>query len=983
MAVIETDYGTQTRPVRFGFRLIAERDLPAVHTRGRLYRHVRTGAQLLSLENEDENKVFGITFRTPPGDSTGIAHILEHAVLCGSEKYPIKKPYVELVKGSLKTFANAFTFPDKTCYPVASQNLQDFYNLIDVYLDAVFHPLLAPHILEQEGWHYTLAGPEEPLRYRGVVFNEMKGGYASPQRALSVKTQQMLFPDNAYGHDSGGDPAVIPDLTYEALRSFHRGHYHPSNARIFFYGDDPPEARLRLMDDALRGYRARPVDTAVSLHLPFSEPRTVTTPYPAGAESSERGNHITVSWALPEGEDPETSLALSLLAYLLVGNPASPLRKALTESGLGEDLVGGGLERELRQMFFSAGLRGVAPGHEGRVEALILETVERLAREGFDEDMIAAAFNTVEFRLRENNTGRYPRGLILMLRALTTWLHGGDPFTPLAFEAPLSALRARLEAGEPVFQRMLTELFVGNAHRLTLTLQADPDLRARWDAEEAGRLAEIRAQMDSRDLEAVMENARRLQEIQSRPDSREALATLPSLELSDLDREGKTIPSETVDAVQGTVYLHELPTNGIAYLDVGLDLRNVPMDLLGYVPLLGRVFTEMGTVDEDYAALSRRIARTTGGLFPTRMVSSHHQTGDPVAWLFLRGKARDDQTEALLGLLRDVLLGVRLDDRERFRQIALEAKSRLEAGIVSQGHRVVSRRLAARVHPAGRAAGSMSGLEYLFFLRDLVARLEEDWPAVLTDLRRVHELLVNGNAVLCNVTTEDRIWAQMQGQMDAFLEQLPAARAVSHAWGTQDDGSGEGWIIPAQVNYVGRGIDLYASGYRLHGSALAILRHLRATWLWDRVRVRGGAYGAYAVFDIHSGLLNYLSYRDPNLLETLEVFRGSSRYLIDQPPDEQERKRSIIGAVGDLDAYRLPDARGFTAMSRDLIGYTDETRQRLREELLGTRVEDFRAFGEALAAAHGDGLVTVMGPAEAIQEANERRPGLLDCRRLL
>ncbi|MFN8597053.1 MAG: insulinase family protein, partial [Anaerolineae bacterium] len=390
------------------FELLRERRVDEINSNVKLYRHRETGAQLLSISNADENKCFGITFRTPPAKSNGIAHILEHSVLCGSRKYPAKEPFIELAKSSLNTFLNAFTYPDKTCYPIASQNLKDFYNLIDVYLDAVFYPLISEHTFQQEGWHYELDRPDDPLTFKGVVFNEMKGAYSSPDDQLNRKSQQVLFPDTPYGLDSGGDPAVIPDLTYETFKAFHAAYYHPSNSYIYFYGDDPEEERLRYMETWLAEFKRAEVQSQLPLQASFTQPISLTVPYDSG-DNTDAKAHLTVNWLLPEGTDIEVNLSLSLLSHILLATPASPLKKALIDSGLGEDVVGG-FEDHLRQTTFSAGLKGIQHDRTPQVEALILDTLTRLAKDGLDSATIAASLNTIEFRLRELNTGSFPRG---------------------------------------------------------------------------------------------------------------------------------------------------------------------------------------------------------------------------------------------------------------------------------------------------------------------------------------------------------------------------------------------------------------------------------------------------------------------------------------------------------------------------------------------------------------------------------------------
>jgi len=993
-----------------GFELLGEQDIPEINTRARLFRHVKTGAELLALENDDENKVFSINFRTTPTDSTGVAHIMEHAVLCGSRKYPVKEPFVELVKGSLNTFLNAFTYPDKTCYPIASQNLKDLYNLMDVYLDAVFYPRIPPHILDQEGWHYELENPDDPLTFKGVVFNEMKGAYSSPDNLLNRYSQQALFPDNTYGFDSGGDPQKIPDLTYAQFKRFHATYYHPSNARIFIYGDDHSDERLRLLDEYLRDFEPLQVDSTVPLHPRFESPQRHTFPYDASA--SEGKGFVTVNWMLDEHADPETTLGLNILSHILVGAPASPLRKALIDSGLGEDLTGGGLESDLRQLAFSTGLKGIAVDHAGQVEALILDTLTALADHGIDPDMVAASVNTVEFGLRENNAGPYPRGLLLNLRALTTWLHGGDPLAPLAFEAPLAAVKARLDADERHFENLIRRYLLNNPHRVTVVLQPDPGLRQRQEAAEAERLARTRAGMSAADLRAIIEHTHALKRLQETPDSPEALATIPTLTLDDLDKENKHIPLQNLSENGSEILYHDLFTNGIVYLEVGFNLRALPQELLPYAPLFGEALVKIGTEREDFVKLSQRIGRETGGIAPTTFTAAtptsadvreppqrrtacspapHPRGGaggagesnDGTAWLFMRGKATVDKAPALLDILRDVLLTVRLDNRERFKQMVLEEKGGKETALVPGGHRMVNVRLRSKFDPAGWAAEQMNGVESLFFVRQLAQDVDENWPAVLEKLEQVRRLLVNRNNMLCNVTLDADHWAGFRPQLNGFLNALPVAPAQPFRWTPPTAPAHEGFTIPAQVNYVGKGANLYRLGYELDGSVAVIAKYLSTTYIWEKIRIQGGAYGGFFAFDHRSGVLTYLSYRDPNLLETLDRYDGTAAFLRQLDLSQDELTKSIIGAIGDMDQYQLPDAKGFTSLARYLTGDTDKKRQRRRDEVLGTTGADFKAFAAVLERVNAQGLVAVLGAQEAIDAANAARGGWLAVQKAL
>jgi Zn-dependent M16 (insulinase) family peptidase len=967
-----------------GFERITEKHISELETKAELYRHVKTGAELLSLVNNDENKVFGIIFRTPPSDSTGVAHILEHSVLCGSRKYPLKEPFVELMKGSLQTFLNAFTYPDKTCYPVASQNLQDFYNLIDVYLDAVLYPRLTPFTLQQEGHHLELEELDKPLIYKGVVYNEMKGAYSSPDRVLAEYSQQSLFPNHTYGYDSGGEPKHIPRLTFEQFTSFHQQYYHPSNARIFFHGDDDPEQRLRLVNDYLKEFERQEIDSAIPVQPPFKGPKRIIRSFGAGSDDSgELKGMLTINWLLTETADAETNLALRILNYILLGMPASPLRKALIDSGFGEDLAGVGLEDELRQMYFSTGLRGIDIENGDRVENLILQTLNGLAKEGIDPLTVEAALNTVEFRLRENNSRNYPQGLVLMLRALTAWLYDFDPLALLAFEAPLSKVKAQLAADSSFFEGMIERFFLNNLHRTTLIFQPDPTLLQKEETEERERLAAARSAMSKEKLQAVIDQTNELKRIQQAPDPPEALAAIPILKRSDLEKRNKTIPLTSIEQRNTTVLFHDLATNSIVYLDVGFNLHAMEQHYLPFVPLFGRALLEMGTDKEDFVALTQRIGRKTGGIHPQSFTSAVGGEERGASWLFLRGKSMLSRSSDLMAILQDVLLTVQLDNQERFRQMVMEAKARYEQRLVPEGHQVVNLRLRAHFNEADWVAEQMKGVSYLFFLRDLIRKVDEDWPGVLANLEHMRQTLVSRQNIIINVTCDQKDWSAFNPHLDGFLKQLPADDVQEFKWSPDKPADFEGMIIPAQVNYVGKGANLYELGYRLHGSAHVISRYLRTAWLWERVRVQGGAYGAFCLFNHLSGTLTFVSYRDPNLIKTIETFDETVKFLRSTDITDDELTKCIIGTIGEIDRHLLPDAKGYTSMVRYLTKDTDEKRQLLRENVLNTSVTDFRDFADILDGVKRSGLVKVVGAASALETVAAEREGWLEVFKLL
>jgi len=948
----------------------------------------------MSLNTDDENKCFGVVLRTPPADSTGIPHILEHSVLCGSRKYPIKEPFVELMKGSLNTFLNAFTYPDRTCYPVASTNLADFYNLVDVYLDAVYHPKCIDdeRTFQQEGWHFELDNPSEAITYKGVVFNEMKGVYSSPDSVLGREVQQALFPDNTYGVDSGGDPAVIPRLTFAQFRDFHARYYHPSNSRLWFYGDDDPEERLRLLDAYLSEFEARAVaDSRVTTQPLFSKPARVVRSYAAGAAGGDEDEEgaapaagppkafITVNWVLtPGGFDTETQLAWGFLDHLMMGTPAAPLRQALEASGLGEALTGGGLEDELVQPTFGVGLKGVKPEDVPKVEALINETLTRLAKEGFTSEAVAASINTIEFSLRENNTGRFPRGLSLMLRAVSSWLYERDAFEALRFAAPLEALKARLAKGDDVFRPLIRQYLLDNPHRVTVELRPDAALGAAAEAAERDACAAKKAALSAPELQALVDATAALKERQETPDAPEALRCMPSLLLSDIPKEAKSIPTDKSTSHGATVLSHELFTNDVLYAEALLDLQTVPARLLPLVPLFCRSLTNMGTKDESFVQLQQRIGATTGGLGVSVFTSDVRGQAEPAAYAVVRGKSTSARSGELFDIMRDVLLTARLDDGARFKQMALEAKAGMESRVVGGGHSVAATRIGAQMTAAGWADEQMGGLSYLFYLRDLVKRCDADWAGVSADLETIRAALLGRSGAILNLTGDSAALARAQRAGADFLSALPASGASPRvAWSAVSPSANELLTVPTQVNYVGKGADLYKAGYKLSGSSYVISKLIGTSWLWDRVRVSGGAYGGFCDFDSHSGQFTYLSYRDPNLLKTLDTYDGTPAFLRDLALDQDALTKAIIGTIGDVDSYQLPDAKGYTALMRHVLNVSDAERQQRREEILGTTIKDFRAFAEVLETAVGPAArVAAVASADAAAAAVAERPEL-------
>ncbi len=952
-----------------GFTLQKSQEIPELKTTANLYIHTKTKAQLLSLVNSDINKSFSITFRTPPTDSTGIAHIIEHSVLCGSKNYPLKEPFIELVKGSLNTFLNAFTFPDKTSYPVASTNEKDFYNLTRVYLDAVFFPLLSKETLMQEGWHIHQESSDKTPEYRGIVYNEMKGAYGSPDNVLWDAIRLSLLPDTPYKYDSGGDPLQIPNLSYENFKEFHETYYHPSNSLIYFSGNDPELSRLALADEYLSQFEYKSVDSSIPMQAAFSTPIERIEPLPiAENEDPLKKAMTTVNWVLPSSTQRDLSLRLKILSFILSGTPASPLRKKLIESGLGEDVAGGGIESDLQQMIYSVGLKGMDERQAKRVETIIFETLRSLVATGISQDAIDAAMNTTEFALREQNTGSFPRGLSMVYGILPSWLYGGDPFEALSFENAMKQLKGELAAGTKIFETLIQKYFLDNTHRSVVILHPDKDEQKRRDALEIANVAARVKKLSSPEQKKLVPLTKELITLQTAADSEEKLALLPKLTIEDLAKENHVFPSEITKQSGYELLTHATPTNGIVYLDLVFELKTVPQDLLRYIPLFSRTLIEMGTANESYDKFVHRINKQSGGIWTQIFTNNHIGNTSVIAKLIVRSKWLEGQAKDVIALLTNALLHANLGNKDRFLQLVLEEKSDFDAEVLESGHQFTDSRLRRQFRASDQLDEELSGINQLFFLRELVDRVKTDWKSVKSDLETLRRLIITQKNLIVNVTSDPELTYLGADVASNVTSKFNPASPEEQVWKWEVVPTNEVLVAPTTVNYVGRGVNLFDAGYTLDGSAILIARYLRTSWLWERVRMKGGAYGAFAAFDTITGTFTFLSYRDPHIDETLSAFDESTAYLQELKVTEGELTKAVIGAISDYDHYVLPDAEGFIALTRHLVGMTEQRRQKIRDQILSTNEKDFHIFGKVLEAIKSGPTVVLTSQKAAIKD---------------
>ncbi len=829
------------------FKLVSEKPVEELRMKAFLFIHEPTKAEILLLKCSDENKVFGITFKTPPPNSTGLPHILEHAVLCGSKKYPVKEPFVELLKGSLHTFLNAFTYPDKTCYPVASTHPKDIKNLIDVYLDAVFNPLITPEIFYQEGWHYHKETPESPIEIRGVVYNEMKGAYSSPDRILMETVQQSLFPEHPYSLDSGGDPKEIPKLTYEDFLNFHKLYYHPSNSKIFFYGDGDIEEELALIKPYLENYSYISVPSDIPTVKPLNGMKIVEKYYGAPRGSGENQVFATINCLLTESTNIELNFAFQVLHYILLGMPGSPLRKALIESGLGEDLAGVGLETELKYLYFSTGLRGMREEKVGDMVSLFNETLEKLVKEGIPSSTIEASLNTIEFRYRECNTGSYPRGLFLMLASLTTWLYGGDPLGLIAFRNPIGRLKEKVNSDKFYFSKLIETYLLENPHKTLVVLKPDEDLPEVMGKEERAFIENSLRELGEKEINDIIEKTCRLKKYQETPDPPENLKKIPRLERTDLTTKVTPISKEVEKTEKGaTLFIHPIETYGITYLDLGFTIDHIEEELLPYLPIFGTALIEMGTTKEDYVTFSEKISSLTGGIKPRIILKNSFTENGGLHALFLSGKSLTEKFPKLVEIFSDILTESIFDSKERLLQIIQKHKAKLYQKLIPEGHRMMLKRVKAHFTKTDGLGELLSGISQYMALKEMVENFEERWTTIKDSLYSLREKLFKSSNAIVNLTSDEDQIDHIIGEVEEFLEKLPEGIKPTPAnWKLPEPDFYEAFIIPSQVNYVAMGAPLNYDEKLIPGWFLVVLHHIRTTWLWDKIRVQGGAYGAH------------------------------------------------------------------------------------------------------------------------------------------
>jgi presequence protease len=936
--------------------------------------HLRTGARYAHLATADDNNLFGVGLRTTPRDSTGVAHILEHTVLCGSRRFPVRDPFFAMIKRSLNTFMNALTSSDWTLYPFSSQNEKDFYNLMEIYLDAVFFPLLRERDFRQEGHRIEFAeaeNPDSPLTFKGVVYNEMKGAMADPSSLLGRRMTRHLYPTTTYGHNSGGEPGDILDLTWEGLRAFHAQSYHPANAWFFTYGNLPLERHLKTVEEqALHHFQAQPTATAVEDEVRFTAPKRVVEGFPLDAGApAERKAMVQVGWLACPVADSFERTALSVLSHLLLGHPGAPLHKALLDSGLGQNLAPGtGYHDDNRETYFAAGLQGTDPQSADAIEQLILATLEDAARQGFPPERIEAAIHQLEFSFREVSGDHYPYPLSLLMRMMGPWLHNDDPLTPLLLDEQLERLRA--EGSGSFFSDLIRSRLLDNRHRVTLLLQPDETMGPQQDAQTAARLEKIRQQLSPADKQTIIAQAVELRRAQETP---EDLSVLPTLERSDIPATEREVPFQRSGQETPPVFWFDQPTNGIGYFSASLPAADLPPRLRPWLPLFCAALTQVGAAGRPYTEMAERMAAATGGI---RAGSAVHD--DPfsldrfLAITEVKGKALLRNQGSLFAILADIAGAPDFTDLSRLQTVLGQVKINLENSIPSSGHSYAARAAAAGLTAAGRQREEWGGLQLVRLARQVAELPAEGLKETADIFQELARQLLTRQRLRCAITAEEHAFGNIDEHSSSFFSSLQEGKAEQPSIPPfQAQPRQSGWITSVPVAYTARVFRTVPFSHADAAGLMVLSKLLRAGFLHREIREKGGAYGGMAGCDPESGLFSMLSYRDPQPGRTLQVYRQAIDWAISGAFGDEEIKEAVLAVFGNLDRPLSPGGKGHREFASQLQGLTLELRRQFREQILAVEKKTLIDLaGHYLADGWDHSSVSVIAGEQMLQQVN-------------
>ena len=953
------------------YEILDEHRVEDVQSDGFILRHKKSGARIAILSNNDDNKVFYIGFRTPPEDETGVPHIIEHTTLCGSKKFPVKDPFIELAKGSLNTFLNAMTYPDKTVYPVASCNDQDFKNLMDVYLDAVFNPNITKYeeIFKQEGWHYELTGKDDELKINGVVYNEMKGAYSSPDEVLSSQIYRSLFPDNTYSKDSGGNPEYIPKLTYEAYLDFYHKYYHPSNSYIYLYGDMDVVERLEWLDkEYLSLYDYKKVNSEINKQPAFDEIKNVEAQYSITMDDSqENKTYLSYNRVVGDSLDEMLYQAFDVLDYALVSSPGAPVKQALIDAGIGDDVYGS-YDAGILQPVFSFVAKNANASQTDEFESIIENTLKEVVKTGINKEALLAGINSSEFKFREADFGQFPKGLLFGLNCLDSWLFDDmKPFIHLECLGTFAKLRKAVDTD--YFEKLIQEYLLDNTHGSSVTVKPKRGLGNEREEVLAKELSDYKASLSDEEIKKLIEDTEHLKKYQEEPSSDEDLRKLPMLTRADMKKNAMPFSNIEDELLDVKVVRHDIESNGIDYISFLFDAGDFAQSELGYLGFFTNALGLVSTEKYSYTDLANATNIYTGGI--STGTASHPDIKDRNNFVFkleVKLKVLEKNLDKALELIEQMLLSSDFTDTKRLGELVAQIKARLQANLSSSGHLVAAMRSMSSFSRYALYQDELKGVAFYRSICRIEKELSESPKSVSDKLAAIAKKLFARNRMLISFTGNNEAYGNAKPSLEKVIAGFDKMSVIGNQAEVHFNTAKEAFIDASQIQYVAKTGDFICEGYEYTG-ALRLLRIILSyDYLWINVRVKGGAYGCMNTF-LRSGESYFVSYRDPNLSDTLDVYDRIPEYIKNFSPDERDMTKYIIGTFSALDTPMNPEAKGSRSLSAYLEGITYEQIQKERNEILNAQPEDIRRLADLVEAVLKKDSICVIGNENMIKES--------------
>lgn len=956
------------------YLLEKEEDLPEMNGRAYILRHKKTKARVVVVCSDDKNKVFNIGFKTPPSDDTGVPHILEHSVLCGSKNFPVKDPFVELVKGSLNTFLNAMTYPDKTVYPIASCNDVDFHNMMHVYLDAVFYPNIykEPKIMMQEGWHYELDSEEGELSYNGVVYNEMKGAFSSPDDVLMRKIQSSLLKDTPYGFESGGDPDHIPELTQEDFLAFHKKYYHPSNSYLYLYGDMDADKELDFIDrEYLSHFEYEKIESFIPSQAPFSAPVFIEDVYSISEEEPEEAHtYLSYNTVVGNSLNAELYLAFQIIGYVLFGMPGAQVKKVLLEEKIGKDIYHV-YDNGIYQPTFSVIVNGADVKDQDRFIKVLERELTKVMEEGLDQRVLQAAINYFEFKYKEADFGRFPKGLIYGLQMFDSWLYDDEkPFIHIHTTELFETLKQKI--GTRYFEELIGKYLLNNTHKSYVMIRPKKGLTKEIEEKTKKQLKEYKDSLSQQEICEIMKKAKELKEYQEIPSSKEELATIPLLSIDDIEKKAEPIVYEEKKIAGSPVVFCEQFTNGIAYIRMAFSLKNLPKDMLPYAALLASMYRLVDTDAHTYQQLTTEINLKMGGwVTDTEVLPMPKERGNYLPLFYVSAKCLYDQIADVFAMTKEILFTSKIDAKDRLKEIISQMKTQLQQRNNQAGHSAAANRALSYLNEQAFIKEEMEGISFYEMIKDVEEHFEDRYEEVAKGLLKVRKLIFTKENLMFSYTAESLPETVLEQEIKDFEKSLFAPVKIKEESSWAPTIKNEGFKTSSKVQYVAKGGNFIQKGFTYTGALKVLQVMFSYDYLWQNVRVQGGAYGCMCGFSRY-GSAFLTSYRDPNLKATLDIYEKAWEYVKNFDADERDMTKYIIGAIGNQDAPVEPSAKGMQMFRAWLMGVTTQLVQKERDELLSVTKETIRGLAPMIKASFEDPVLCVIGNENRLEEEKSR-----------